>query len=112
MVLETAPTPKMVTTPVLVTAEELASQTTFIPPLFIPERESILMKGMISWTVQLVFAVMVPFWVPPAELKVMEAGVTFNNVVAPTWETLIIWVSKPGEAILTIPDLDTVALFD
>jgi hypothetical protein len=42
----------------------------------------------------------------------MEAGVTFNNVVAPTWETLIIWVSKAGEAILTIPDLDTVALFD
>ena len=44
-------------------------------------------------------------------LKVMAAGVTFNKVVAPICEILITCVSKPGEAILTIPDLDTVALF-
>ena len=56
--------------------------------------------------------VIVPFWEPPAELKVMEAGVTFNKVVAPTCEILITCVSNPGEAILTIPDLDTVELFD
>jgi hypothetical protein len=42
----------------------------------------------------------------------MEAGVTFNKVVAPVWEILITCVSKPGEAILIMPDLDTVELFD
>ena len=55
--------------------------------------------------------VIVPFWEPPDALKVMAAGVTFNKVVAPICEILITCVSKPGEAILTIPDLDTVALF-
>ena len=70
------------------------------------------MKLKFSWTVQFVLDVIVPFWEPPAELKDMEAGVTFSKVVAPICEILITCVSKPGEAILIIPDLDTVALFD
>jgi hypothetical protein len=41
----------------------------------------------------------------------MEAGVTFNKVVAPICETLITCVSNPGEAILIIPDLDKEELF-
>lgn len=112
MVLDAAPTAEIVTTPVLLIAEELASQITFILPLFVPERESTLIKFTFSWTVQFVLAVIVPLWVPPTALNAMVAGVTFNRGTAPTWETLIIWVSKPGEAILIRPDLGPVELFD
>jgi hypothetical protein len=77
----------------------------------LPEAGAILIQGMVSDTTQLVFAVRVRPWPPPAAAKESEAGDTVKDVDAAAWVTVTDCIGTSVPKTIIIPVRTALVVF-